>query len=143
MQGKGREGIGGEGRGGEGRGGEGRGGEGRGGEGRGGEGRVGWGGGGGGGGGRASLLLLSHTLPFAPSPLIHPFLHTNLFSYRLLTSDCQEISSKKITMFPMEGKSQSSGRPQRHCTITNTPQPAMSGAMGVCSMRYGRWVTNH
>jgi hypothetical protein len=62
--------------------------------------------------------------------------------FRLLTLACQGIFNRKTSMSHMEGKFQSSGQLLRHSTITNTPQPVMSGVMDVCSMRYGHWGTS-
>ena len=49
----------------------------------------------------------------------------------------------KTTIFPMEGRFQSSGQLQRPFTIASTPLPVISGAMAASSMRYGHWDTNH
>ena len=48
----------------------------------------------------------------------------------------------KTTMSPMVAKYQSSGQLQKLLTSKNTPLPVMSGAMGVCSMRFGVWDTS-
>ena len=62
---------------------------------------------------------------------------------RLLTLGCLVISNMKTTTSLMEERFQSSGQLQRPFTIASTPLPVMSGAMAVCSMRYGHWDANH
>ena len=44
-------------------------------------------------------------------------------------------------MYHMVGRSQSDGLHQKPCTTENILQQVMSGAMGVCCMRSGVWVS--
>ena len=48
----------------------------------------------------------------------------------------------KITTNPAVEKSLSSGQPPRLSTTRSSPRPAMCGAMGVSSMRFGVWDTS-
>ena len=48
----------------------------------------------------------------------------------------------RTTMYPKVEKFLSSGQLQRPFTTRSTPLPVMSGAMVVCSMRYGVSDTN-
>ena len=45
-------------------------------------------------------------------------------------------TSQKVVLFRFDGQH------QKLCTIVNTPQPVMYGAMDVYSMRYGASDTN-
>ena len=66
-----------------------------------------------------------------------------MHTHRLLILAYLAISNTKTTIFPKEGRFQSSGQLQRPFTIASTPLPVMSGAMAASSMRYGRWGVNH
>ena len=48
-----------------------------------------------------------------------------------------------ITTYPKVEKSPLSGQLQKRYTFENTPLPVISGAMAVCSMRYGVLDTGH
>ena len=68
---------------------------------------------------------------------------THSDSSRLLILGCQLIWLKITTMYLKVEESLSSGQHQRPCTTASTPPPVMSGAMAVCSMRYGVWDKSH
>ena len=61
---------------------------------------------------------------------------------RLPTLGCPEIWQKRTIMYHTVEKCPSSGQHQKLCISENTPQPVMSGAMAVCSMRYGASDSN-
>jgi hypothetical protein len=65
------------------------------------------------------------------------------FFSRLQILGSRETYRMTVSMFLMVGRSQSSGRHQRHCITTDTPPPAKSGVTAVSSMRYGHWELNH
>ena len=94
----------------------------------------------------AARNILVSTDNFCKVRLIYPSLYTSrtciLFN-RLLILACLETWLMKGTTFLKVVWYQSNGQHQRHSTTRNTPLPVMSGAMGVCSMRYGAWDANH
>ena len=60
-----------------------------------------------------------------------------IFIYRLLILGCPVILLMLSTISLKEAQYLSSGLPQKQCTTGSTLPPVMSGATGVCSMRYG------
>ena len=62
---------------------------------------------------------------------------------RWLTLACPGIWQMGCTTYPKVEKFQWSGQLQRPFTTRSIPLPAMSGAMAVCSMRFGVSDTNH